>query len=87
MDDRYRINQTSEAISASFWEVAKDYGMLRVAVDEQVAIARCLATSLRKRSGPLKPRDIDSAFSAIDVRLPPRGFARDLIARLERVVR
>ena len=26
-DDRYRISQTSEAISASFWEVAREYGI------------------------------------------------------------
>jgi hypothetical protein len=86
-DDRYRISQTSEAISASFWEVAREYGISdRIAVDEQVAICKRLAKSLRAQPGPLTRHAVDAAFRETGVRVPPNGFARDLIARLERVV-
>ena len=86
-DDRYRLNQTPEAILSSFEEVRRDYGR-EIAIDEQVAICRRLsaAVSHHGHSGPLTRSDILGAFESIGLRRPPNGFARDLIARLERVV-
>jgi len=85
-DDRYRLGQTSDAISASLWEVAKEYGITdRIAVDEQVAICKSLATTLKIRSGPLAYKDVMRAFERFGLRKPPPGFARALIARLERL--
>jgi hypothetical protein len=86
--DRYRVRQGVSQISEAIWIVAEEYGIHRlIATDEQVAISRTLREVLASRSGPLKRSDIDGAFRKYDMRVPPRGFARDVIARLERLDR
>ena len=88
VDDLYRIFQDESDVSEAMWQTAKEYGVQdRIAVDEQAAIAHKLHAVLRSRSGPLMQRDIKDAFERIGLRIPARGYARDVIARLERLDR
>jgi len=87
-DDRYRAGQQTENIIEALWEVALQYGIdRRIASDEQVVVARSLRATLAARSGPLKRQDILGAFEKFQLRRPPDGYAKDVIARLERLDR
>lgn len=84
-DDRYRLFEV-QAVSEALWEMGRSYGV-RMATDEQVAVARALAQRTRAKSGPLRPRDFDEVFARFELRKPPRGFGTAVGARLERLSR
>jgi hypothetical protein len=79
------IRPTLSSVSEALWQESRDYGV-EMAVDEQVIIARRVALLAQTEPKGLKPKHITDQFLRLQMRKPPPGYARAVIARLERLI-
>jgi hypothetical protein len=79
------IRPTLDTVSEALWQESHDYGV-RMAVDEQVVIARRVHLLAMTEPRGLKPTHIDDQFVRIGLHKPPRGYAGAVIKRMERLI-